>query len=333
MEYSEKSFMLYEDVACRQIDWLWYPYIAIGKITLLQGDPGDGKSTMIMNLLAALSRGETLPDGTPINGPKKSIYQCSEDCAGDTIKPRFDAAKADCQMIAFINEDVFGKITIDDEKLQQAIIAFQPRIVVIDPIQSYVDNPADLLIAGKLRRTLRRVGIWASTYNCAIVLISHLNKNEGTKNLYRNLGSIDLVATARSVLQVERDSENQNRRIIHQIKNNIGPIGDDILFEITQENQFHWLIKPTRRTIGKKIENTLQELPKNKQELASVVLKQLLEDGAVEAKEVQRILSEYGVGNKTMQNVKALLGIKSYREMRKWYWVLPTQHQDSDKQG
>lgn len=323
MEHNNKAFMLYKDVSCKQIDWLWYPYIAIGKITLLQGDPGDGKSTMIMNLLAALSRGEMLPDGTPLDGPQQSIYQCSEDSAGDTIKPRFDAANADCERIAFINEDVFGKITLDDEKLQQAIIEFHPRIIVIDPIQSYVDNPADLLVAGKLRRTLRRIGIWASTYNCAVVLISHLNKNEGTKSLYRNLGSIDLVATARSVLQVERDSDNPNRRIIRQIKNNIGPIGDDIHFEITQENIFHWIIKLNKRTIGKKIENTFQMLPKNKQELASIVLKQLLVDGAVESREVQRVLEQYGIGNKTMQNVKQLLGIKSYRKMRKWYWVMP----------
>ena len=323
MEHNNKTFMLYKDVSCKQIDWLWYPYIAIGKITLLQGDPGDGKSTMIMNLLAALSRGEMLPDGTPLDGPQQSIYQCSEDSAGDTIKPRFDAANADCERIAFINEDVFGKITLDDEKLQQAIIEFHPRIIVIDPIQSYVDNPADLLVAGKLRRTLRRIGIWASTYNCAVVLISHLNKNEGTKSLYRNLGSIDLVATARSVLQVERDSDNPNRRIIRQIKNNIGPIGDDIHFEITQENIFHWIIKLNKRTIGKKIENTFQMLPKNKQELASIVLKQLLVDGAVESREVQRVLEQYGIGNKTMQNVKQLLGIKSYRKMRKWYWVMP----------
>ncbi len=323
MEHNNKAFMLYKDVSCKQIDWLWYPYIAIGKITLLQGDPGDGKSTMIMNLLAALSRGEMLPDGTPLDGPQQSIYQCSEDSAGDTIKPRFDAANADCERIAFINEDVFGKITLDDEKLQQAIIEFHPRIIVIDPIQSYVDNPVDLLVAGKLRRTLRRIGIWASTYNCAVVLISHLNKNEGTKSLYRNLGSIDLVATARSVLQVERDSDNPNRRIIRQIKNNIGPIGDDIHFEITQENIFHWIIKLNKRTIGKKIENTFQMLPKNKQELASIVLKQLLVDGAVESREVQRVLEQYGIGNKTMQNVKQLLGIKSYRKMRKWYWVMP----------
>lgn len=323
MEHNNKAFMLYKDVSCKQIDWLWYPYIAIGKITLLQGDPGDGKSTMIMNLLAALSRGEMLPDGTPLDGPQQSIYQCSEDSAGDTIKPRFDAANADCERIAFINEDVFGKITLDDEKLQQAIIEFHPRIIVIDPIQSYVDNPADLLVAGKLRRTLRRIGIWASTYNCAVILISHLNKNEGTKSLYRNLGSIDLVATARSVLQVERDSDNPNRRIIRQIKNNFGPIGDDIHFEITQENIFHWIIKLNKRTIGKKIENTFQMLPKNKQELASIVLKQLLVDGAVESREVQRVLEQYGIGNKTMQNVKQLLGIKSYRKMRKWYWVMP----------
>ena len=202
--------------------------------------------------------------------------------------------------------------------------------MVIDPIQSYIENPADLFLTGKIRKILRKVGLWASTYECAIVLVSHLNKNEGTKSLYRNLGSIDLIATARSVLQIDRDSEDTNHRIVRQIKNNLGPIGKEIHFEITAELGFHWLDENTKAiTCSSCRDNPILEYPKTKQEMAAMVLKSLLSKGPVESTEVQRVLEQYGIGNKTMQNVKQLLGIKSYRKMRKWYWVMPN-HMEHD---
>lgn len=330
MGHSDHLLTLYQDVSTAPIDWLWYPYIAIGKITLLQGDPSDGKSTMMMHVIAALSRGDNLPDGTPVSRPLKAIYQCSEDNAADTIKPRLELANADCTRVAFIDEEMTGFLTIDDERLRQAIVEFRPSIVVIDPIQSYIENAADLQMAGKARKLLRRISMWASTYNCAIVLISHLNKNESSKSLYRNLGSIDVVAAARSVLQVERDKDNPNHRIVRQIKNNLCQIGDDIHFEITPKCGFQWKMQEKSIIDFQYTKDVLlQKPPKSKQEFTAMLLKNLLSKGAVESTEVQRVLEQYGIGNKTMQNVKQLLGIKSYRKMRKWYWIMP-DHMEHD---
>ena len=111
---------LYSDVKAVPVRWLWYPYIAIGKITLLQGDPGDGKSTMMMHLIAELSTGGATPDGQAFGRPHKIIYQCSEDGAADTIKPRLEACGADCRNIAFINEEVYEGLTLDDEWIREA---------------------------------------------------------------------------------------------------------------------------------------------------------------------------------------------------------------------
>lgn len=208
----EQLLTLYSEVQSTDVRWLWYPFIAIGKITLLQGDPGDGKSTMMMNLIAELSTGGKTPDGCKIGAPQKVIYQCSEDGVSDTIKPRLERCGADCRKIAFINEEVYNGLTLDDERIRQAIIEFRPRLVVIDPIQAYLGSDSDLQIAGRARKLMRRLGMWAAGYDCAIVLIGHLNKKEGSKGLYRSLGSIDVVAAARSVLQVERDSENPDIR-------------------------------------------------------------------------------------------------------------------------
>ena len=204
----ERLLTLYSEVQSTDVRWLWYPFIAIGKITLLQGDPGDGKSTMMMNLIAELSTGGKTPDGCKIGVPQKVIYQCSEDGVSDTIKPRLERCGADCRKIAFINEEFYNGLTLDDERIRQAIIEFRPRLVVIDPIQAYLGSDSDLQIAGRARKLMRRLGMWAAGYDCAIVLIGHLNKKEGSKGLYRSLGSIDVVAAARSVLQVERDTEN-----------------------------------------------------------------------------------------------------------------------------
>ena len=195
----ERLLTLYSEVQSTDVRWLWYPFIAIGKITLLQGDPGDGKSTMMMNLIAELSTGGKTPDGCKIGVPQKVIYQCSEDGVSDTIKPRLERCGADCRKIAFINEEFYNGLTLDDERIRQAIIEFRPRLVVIDPIQAYLGSDSDLQIAGRARKLMRRLGMWAAGYDCAIVLIGHLNKKEGSKGLYRSLGSIDVVAAARSV--------------------------------------------------------------------------------------------------------------------------------------
>ena len=137
-EQNTKLLTLYSDVRATAVEWLWYPYIAVGKITLLQGDPGDGKSTMMMNIIAQLSHGGVLPDKRTVNIPQRIIYQCSEDDVGDTIKPRLEECGADCRNVAFINEEIHEGVTLDDERIRQAIVEFHPRLVVIDPIQALV---------------------------------------------------------------------------------------------------------------------------------------------------------------------------------------------------
>ncbi len=324
-----KLLTLFSEVQSRPVLWLWRPYIPIGKVTLLQGDPNCGKSTMIMNIVAELSKGGAMPDGTALGRPQKIIYQCSEDDAGDTIKPRLEACGADCRNIAFIDEEIHGELTIDDERLREAIITFHPRLVVIDPIQAYVENDSDLMSASKARRLMRRTGIWAAKYECAIVVIGHMNKSGGQKDLYRGLGSIDLVASARSVLQVERSKEDEHIRIVHHIKSSAAPKGPDFSFEIRPETGFHWLDceKPIQPTAPSE---AVPDLPKNKHELAAILITRVLENGPVESIEIKRLMADCRIGEKTMNDVKVALGIRPFRKMRKWYWVMPDQHELED---
>ena len=316
----------YSDVKSEPVKWLWYPYIAIGKITLLQGDPGDEKSTMMKHFIAELSKGGATPDGAAFGRPHKIIYQCSEDGAGDTIKPRLEVAGADCRNIAFINEEVCGGLTLDDERIREAIAECRPKLVVVDPIQSYIGNDSDLQIAVRARKLMRRIGMWASTFNCAIVLLGHLSKREGSKELYRGLGSIDVVASARSVLQVERDMNDEDIRIVHQIKNSLAPKGRDIRFEIRANTGFRWLEESgVAEAPTVTMEPTSSFIPKSKHEVAAVLIKNALGSGPQESMEIKKLMAEYHIGEKTMNEVKAELGIKPYRKMRSWYWTLPGQ--------
>ena len=328
-----KLLTLFSDVQVKPVRWLWHPYIPIGKVTLLQGDPNDGKSTMMMNIVAELSKGGIMPDGTPIKGAQKVIYQCSEDDAGDTIKPRLEMYGANCQNVAFIDEGIYDGLTMDDERLRQAIIEFRPRLVVIDPIQAYVENDSDLMSASKARRLMKRTGIWAAMYDCAIVVIGHLNKSGSQKDLYRGLGSIDLVASARSVLQVERKEEDPGVRIVHHVKSSVVSNGPDFSFEIRPETGFKWLcLEKERKPEHTTEEIPIADIPRNKHELAAFLILRALEMGPVESMEIKKIMSEYRIGEKTLNDAKMALGIKPYRKMRKWYWSMPGNKLDNSSE-
>ncbi len=315
---------LYSDVKTTNVRWLWYPFIAIGKITLLQGDPGDGKSTMMMNLIAELSTGGASPNGQAFGRPQRVIYQCSEDGVSDTIKPRLEKCGADCQNIAFINEEVHSGLTLDDERIREAIQNFQPRLVVIDPIQAYLGSDSDLQIAGRARKLMHRLSLWASTYDCAVVLIGHLNKKEGSKGLYRSLGSIDVVAAARSVLQVERDPEDTDVRVVTQIKNSLGPSDAVIRFEIRPQTGFSWISVDTVPMIEKKTEPPVFD---TKMEKAAYLIKETLSRGDVPSNEMYEKLETEGISHRTAEDTRKSMGIRCYRKMKQWYWSIKPQEE------
>ena len=202
--------------------------------------------------------------------------------------------------------------------IRQAIIEFRPRLVVIDPIQAYLGSDSDLQIAGRARKLMRRLGMWAAGYDCAIVLIGHLNKKEGSKGLYRSLGSIDVVAAARSVLQVERDTENPDIRIVHQIKNSLAPTAEDIRFSISADKGFRWLeYRP------QPFENQQSDTePKfdTEQQKAAYWIKHFLEKGDMSANEIYCRLDNEGVSKRVARMVKTEMGIHCYQKKRRWYW-------------
>lgn len=199
-----------DQVEVEEIEWLFYPFIPYGKVTIIQGDPGEGKTTVVLQIIAKLTKGEAILSETSEGKSEETgvepinvIYQTAEDGLGDTIKPRLLAAGADCSRVLVI-DDQDQPLTMVDARLEEAIIQTKARLVVLDPIQGFLGAGVDMHRANEIRPLMKRISVLAEKYQCAIILIGHMNKNSNGKSSYRGLGSIDFQAAARSVLIVGR---------------------------------------------------------------------------------------------------------------------------------
>ena len=147
------------DVATETIKWLWYPYIPFGKITMIQGDPSDGKTTAILAIAAAITTGALLLGSTEAVGPVDVIFQTAEDGLGDTIKPRLEHAGADCQRVVVIDEDEKA-LSLLDERIEKALMQTGAKLFILDPLQAYLGADVDMHRANEIRPVLKRIRSW-----------------------------------------------------------------------------------------------------------------------------------------------------------------------------
>ena len=317
METNTELKMIHlSEVESQQIKWLWYPFIPYGKLSIVQGDPGDGKSTLILNIAAKLSRGECIDENMNITEPVNVIYQTAEDGLADTVKPRLEAANADCSRISIIDESD-KSVSMTDDRIEEAIKRENAKLCIFDSIQAYLGGDTDMNRANEAMT--KKLGSIAEITGCAIVLIGHMNKGSGAKVAYRGMGSIDFFAVARSVMLVGRIEGQSNLRAMIQIKNNLAAFGHPKAFELAEVG-FHWLGD---------YEITADEVlggivPKaSKLEMAKQFLRE-------QAERTQRILSteiielaaQEGISKRTLETAKKELNIKAERCNNNWYWNL-----------
>ena len=227
----ELKLIQMSQVEVEDIKWVWYPYIPYGKITVVQGDPGEGKTTFVLALIALLTQGKPLPEEENGTEPINVIYQTAEDGLADTIKPRLLSVGADCERVLVIDENKTA-LTLSDERLEIAITKTNAKVIVLDPIQAYLGDDVDMHRANEIRPIMKRLALLAERTGCAVILIGHMNKMGGAKSAYRGLGSIDIRAAARSVLVVGRVKDEPTLRIVAHDKSNLAPEGKSIAFEL-----------------------------------------------------------------------------------------------------
>lgn len=328
-----------ESVEVEQIEWLLYPFIPFGKVTIIQGDPGEGKTTMVLQIIAKLTRGEpillnkksqkeaqqdseenlkqeVLSQDNPIQ-PVNVIYQTAEDGLGDTIKPRLLAAGADCSRVLVI-DDREQPLTMLDVRLEEAIMQTKARMVVLDPIQGFLGTDVDMHRANEIRPLMKRMAVLAEKYHCAIILIGHMNKNSNGKSSYRGLGSIDFQAAARSVLIVGRLKDEPETRVMCHVKSSLAPEGKSVAFRLDKETGFQWIgeydISADDLLSG--------DARGQKSRIAKEFLLDILADGGMAQKKIEEEASKQGIKKKTLRNAKQELEIDSVKRGNQWFWIL-----------
>lgn len=315
-----------DDIETKEVEWLWYPYIPYGKLTIVQGDPGEGKTTMVLQLAALLTQGAGLPgndnvkDGSGANPPTEPvnvIYQTAEDGLADTVKPRLVAAGADCRKVLVIDESS-NNLSLTDERIEQALRDTGARLLILDPLQAYLGSRVDMHRANEIRPVMKRIGDLAERYRCAIILIGHMNKSSGSKSTYRGLGSIDFQATARSVLVVGRVKDDPSLRVMAHDKSSLAPEGKSIAFRLDEEYGFRW-----EGVCDITVDELLSGDTKGqKLKQAKAFLSEMLNDGSSLQKDIEEAARRQGIRSKTLRNAKQEMNIGSKKIGSRWYWYL-----------
>lgn len=311
------------EITPQQVEWLWYPYIPYGKITIIQGDPGEGKSTFVLNLAAMLTKGKSLPFSDETIEPMNIIYQNTEDDLEDTVIPRFLYAGGDPDRIFFIDEKEEALTFADVDKIADAIRKTEAKLIVFDPLTSYIGEDISINLANEVRARFNYLIDIAKETKCAIVIVSHMNKMSGTKALYRTLGSIDIVGSARSCLVIGTSKEDPQVKVMAVQKSNLAEKGAAILFSVGEE-MLHWIdtAEVTADELVGAFSASAGRKTNTKVEQAKETLELLLRDEAMPQKDVMARMKELGTSQRTAEIAKAELGIKSIKDGTSWKWYL-----------
>ena len=317
----EADIICLETLSIDKVDWLWHPFLPLGKVTILQGDPGEGKTTLALQLAALVSRG-VMYGSEKIGHPQNVLYLTAEDGIRDTILPRLVQAKADCRHIYTI-EDGGVPLTMTDPRLEEAIDQYMPSLVIIDPLQAFLGADVDMHRANEIRPVMASLSQIAYRHCCAVVLIGHMNKQMGNKSLYRGLGSIDLTASARSVLLMARDPKEQDVRVLLHIKSSLAKEGKPQAFRLTEENGLQWEGDYEGNLPSLLTADSAVETPSRVEE-GIALLKEVLAEGEMPSKELRKLAKEREISQNALSRAKKRLGVLSRKREGVWYSMLPT---------
>ena len=310
------------DVELTPVDWLWKPYLPFGKLSVLQGNPGEGKTYFAMHLAAACTNGKLLPNMERME-PFNVIYQTAEDGLGDTVKPRLIEAGADLDRVLVI-DDSDVQLTLSDERIEKAIVENNARLVIIDPIQAYLGADVDMNRANEVRPIFMRLGQVAQRTGCAILLIGHLNKAAGMQSLQRGLGSIDIAAAVRSVMFIGKLKHDPTMRILTHEKSSLAPPGVSLAFSLGDEGGFRW-VGEYDITADEMLSGIEPQRETKTQQAKDLICTLLAGGKQVLSEDIDKAALERGIPGRTVRDAKRELGdalkSKIVEGRKKVFWM------------
>ncbi|SDA29202.1 AAA domain-containing protein [Nitrosospira sp. Nsp18] len=336
------------DVKPQPIRWLWPGKIALGKPTLIAGDPGLGKSMLTVSFAAHVSTGRDWPAGGGPCPQGDVLFVSAEDDPADTIRPRLDAAGADPSRVHIVGgveslnrdgdpETRLLSLRRDLEPIREAALTLpRCRLIVVDPVSAYLDG-ADSHNNAEVRGVIAPLSELASSIGAAIIFVTHLNKGTGGSALYRSTGSLAFVAAARAAFLVTKDKSDQNRRLFLPLKNNLGPDATGMAYHIEEVGgvpRVVWekeiVLISADDALGRDDEDGDHESTLAGD--AADWLSDVLAGGPVPSNDVKKHAKEAGYSWATIRRAQAALGIKPQRiggaaGDGAWVWTLPKEHQ------
>ena len=310
------------DVELTPVEWLWKPYLPFGKLSVLQGNPGEGKTYFAMHLAAACTNGKLLPNMERME-PFNVIYQTAEDGLGDTVKPRLIEAGADLDRVLVI-DDSEVQLTLSDERIEKAIVENNARLVIIDPIQAYLGADVDMNRANEVRPIFMRLGQVAQRTGCAILLIGHLNKAAGMQSLQRGLGSIDIAAAVRSVMFIGKLKHDPTMRILTHEKSSLAPPGVSLAFSLGNEGGFRW-VGEYDITADEMLSGIEPQRETKTQQAKDLICTLLAGGKQVLSEDIDKAALERGIPGRTVRDAKRELGdalkSKIVEGRKKVFWM------------
>lgn len=326
---SNKKKELFVDLGTiepKEIEWLWEPFIPFSMITIMEGDPGVGKSYLAMHLAAQISVGGELPNGQKL-AKGRVLYLSAEDDAAYTIRPRIDAMGGDVSKIR-----VQGDFLSLDEKglaaLMREVRRKPPDLLILDPLFAYVPSGQDMYKPNVIRQLLSFLKEIAEAGDTAVLIIRHLTKAKHDKAIYRGGGSMDVIGAARSAFLVCEHPNDSDTKLVVHIKHNIAPRGQTQTYELYAEEEgemalLNWL-GPSDITIDDLISPTEGKRMSALDE-AVQFLRVFLKNGPEPTTTVEKEAAARDISEKTLERARRSLGVRSSKVKSKWYLSLPDE--------
>jgi hypothetical protein len=333
--------VLASQVKTEKISWLWRDWIPRCEITMLDGDPGMGKSAITIDLAARVTQGWTMPDGSESQASASgAVIVSTEDTAATTIVPRLRAAGADLRRVRIVTEIVDAQgipgepeLAKHECQIESAIADVSASLLIVDPLVASLDVRMDAYKDQEVRKNLAVVKRLAVRTGIAVLGLRHFSKSGGPSPIYRGQGSIAFTGAARSVLQVGRDPDDQSQRILAVAKSNLAVLPPSRRYQLGPPNdvvRVAWEGESSRTAVDLLIDNAGEE-EVGLRGFAREFLEGLLAEGPVPSQEVFIKGKREGLSERTLRRAQKDLGIKPKRlgggRDGKWQWDLPKDGQ------